>query len=96
MVCERCFQPVTNPEEHGHRVCPLEPRPSHTVVGDEIPGGVLIKHGICNEDGTPRRYDSKTEIRREAAKRGLVWGGDHATHVPSRGSDKSPHTSRWI
>ena len=66
------------------------------VIGDDIPGGVLIKHGICNEDGSARRYYSKTEIRQAAAAKGLSWGGDHTVHVPQRGSDKSPHTSRWV
>lgn len=69
---------------------------SALVVGDDIPGGILIKHGVCNEDGTPRRFYSKSEIRRAAKEKGLTWGGDHTEHVPSRGSDRNPHTSRWV
>lgn len=46
------------------------------VIGDSIPGGILIRHGICNDDGTPRRYDSMTEIRREAARRGYTLYGE--------------------
>lgn len=41
------------------------------VIGDDIPGGVWIRHGICNEDGTPRKYYSKGEIREAAFKKGL-------------------------
>lgn len=41
------------------------------VHGDEIPGGVWMKHGICNEDGTPKRYDSKHDIVRALDKAGL-------------------------
>jgi hypothetical protein len=63
------------------------------VIPDQIPGGVEVKHGICNPDGTPRRYYSKSEMAREAYKRGLT---NHVEHVPMRGSDKSPHTTRWI
>lgn len=67
------------------------------VVDDNIPGGIMIEHGICNADGTPRRYDSKTEIRVAAKAAGWVWGGDDGTrHIGVRGSDKSPHTQRFI
>jgi len=65
----------------------------NSVIGDDIPGGVEVKHGICNEDGTPRRYYSKSEMRREAERRGLV---NHVEHIPARGSDKSKHTVRWV
>ena len=63
------------------------------VHDDSIPGGVLIKNAICNPDGTPRRYYSHTEIRQEAARRGWT---PHVEHIPKRGSDKSPHTTRWV
>ena len=49
-----------------------------TVRPDSIPGGLWIKHGLCNEDGTPRRYDSHSEITLECEKRGLVrWSDIH-------------------
>ena len=62
------------------------------IVGDEIPGGYWVKHGICNEDGTPRKYYSKSEMRREAERRGLV---NRVEHVGTRDGDKSKHTTRW-
>lgn len=62
------------------------------VIPDEIPGGLEIRHGLCNEDGSPRKYYSWTEIKREAKKRGLV---NRVEHVGLPGSDKSPHTVRW-
>ena len=37
---------------------------------------VEIRHGICNPDGSPRRYYSKTEIKRAANEKGLVLVGD--------------------
>ena len=52
------------------------------VIPDDIPGGIEIRHGLCNDDGSPRRYDSKTEIRREAARRGMVIHGE----TPNTGS----------
>lgn len=69
-----------------------------TVVPDDIPGGLLVKHGICNGDGSPRRYYSKSEIRKACAEKGVFCralqdGG--ANHVGERGSDKSKYTSRW-
>src|SRR5262245_54954004 len=63
-------------------------------IPDEIPGGYEVKHGICNKDGSPRRYYSKSEMAAEAKRRGLVNYVRHQTE--GTGSDKSKHTSRWI
>lgn len=43
-----------------------------TIVGDDIPGGVVIQHGVCNEDGTPKKFYSHSDIRKEAEARGLI------------------------
>lgn len=64
-----------------------------TVIQDSIEGGVMIEHGICNADASPRRYYSKGDIRAAARAKGLE---QHVVHVPEQGSDKSPHTTRWI
>lgn len=45
---------------------------------DSYRGGIWIEHGLCHRDGTPRRYDSQTEIDREAKRRGLVNLVEHA------------------
>lgn len=72
MTCERCYQPVST-GDHGLGLCPLEPRRLAPVVRpDDIPGGVLIGHGLCNPDGSPRRFDSRSAIARECAVRNLV------------------------
>jgi hypothetical protein len=93
VICERCFQSL-DAGEHGQNKCPYEPRPASVgVIADEIPGGLEVRHGICNEDGTPRRYYSKSEMAREAKARGLV---NYVRHVGSKGSDKSKTTSRWV
>lgn len=70
-TCERCNRP-TEIGEHGLYKCPLEPRCAATVRPDSIPGGVEIAHGLCNADGSPRRYHSRSEINLECAKRNLI------------------------
>jgi hypothetical protein len=66
---------------------------SAAVIADDIPGGIVIEHGLTGPNGEPRTYYSKSEMAREAKARGLVnW----VEHVPERGSDKSPFTSRWV
>jgi hypothetical protein len=47
---------------------------SAAVHGDEI--DVYIKHGICNPDGTPKRYRSKEDMKRATFAAGLVQGFD--------------------
>lgn len=63
------------------------------VITDDIPGGIEIKHGLCHEDGSPRRFYSKSEIAAAARAKGLH---NHVEHVTMPGTDKSPHTTRWI
>lgn len=62
------------------------------VIDDSIPGGIWIPHGICNDDGTPKRYDSHTEINRALKEKGLIR---HVRHIGDRGSDKNKNTTRW-
>jgi hypothetical protein len=90
-VCEKCGEALSLGE---WPFCPHGAGKSN-VITDDIPGGVLIYHGICNSDGTPRRYYSKSEMTKEAKRRGLVNHVEHKTD-PKSGSDKNPHTTRWI
>lgn len=55
------------------------------ISTDDIPGGVEIKHALCNPDGTPKRYYSKTEIKRAANERGYTLSGD----------TPKPYNVRW-
>lgn len=71
MICERCYRPADE-GEHGLYHCPLEPRRTHTVWQDSIPGGLAIAHGLCHADGTPRTYYSRSEIKQAAAVKGLI------------------------
>jgi len=68
-ICDRCYRPIDQ-GDHGLYLCPLQPRRAAAVRPDNIPGGVLIEHGICNDDGTPRRYDSYSAIDRACAEKG--------------------------
>lgn len=81
--CSKCGSLA---EEAGYRCGEKAPG----VIGDEC--DVVVKHGICWPDGTPRHYRSKSEMRRVAAQMGL---SQHVEHIPQRGSDKSPHTTKW-
>ena len=87
--CDKCEKVL---EIGDFPFCP-HPHEVGFVIGDDIPGGLEIRHGICNEDGSPRKYYSKSEMRAEAKRRGVE---NVVEHVPERGSDKSKHTTRWI
>lgn len=92
-----CYEPITYTEEVLCKECnsptkrTILSKPA-AVIGDDIPGGIWIRHGLCNEDGSPRLYYSKSEIAAEAKRRGLV---NIVEHVPEQGSDKSRHTTKW-
>lgn len=63
------------------------------VKQDSIPGGFWAENGICNDDGTPKRYDSHSDMKKAAKAKGLV---NAVRHVPLPGTDKSPHTTKWF
>ena len=72
MTCDRCYRPLDE-GEHGLYKCPLEQRRQAAVVwADAIPGGLEIAHGLCHADGSPRRFESRSEIRRACAERGIT------------------------
>ncbi len=71
MICDRCYKPLED-GHHGQYICPLEPRRAPVVRPDSIPGGVMIAHGICNEDGSPKRYDSRSEIAQACAVKNVI------------------------
>lgn len=72
MICDRCYKPVDE-GEHGLYKCPLEQRPKSAVVwADDIPGGIEIANGICNEDGTPKRYYSRSAIAQACKVKGVI------------------------
>jgi hypothetical protein len=84
MLCDRCYKP-TDAGPHGLGLCPLESRRIAPVVKqDTIEGGLVIEHGLCNEDGTPRTYYSRTEIRQECERRGLIPWSDMHTEAKTK------------
>ena len=66
-ICPICDEPTS---ETG----PEPANKSAFVHGDEC--DVLIRHGLCHEDGTPKRYTSKEQIRRDAYEAGYTQGTD--------------------
>lgn len=103
MWCESCKNRATylfwsHEDAPNCRDCggSLEPfygqgKTSATVIGDEI--DVLVPHGVCHDDGTPRRFRSRSELNAAVKAAGLV---NYVRHVPERGSDRSKFTTRWI
>ena|SRR3990167_26793 len=76
-ICERCLKPIEKAEEHGLYICPLEARGSAPGIGtDDIPGGLVIRHGLVGPNGEPRKFYSKTDIKRAANEAGLTQGYD--------------------
>ena len=50
------------------------PNRATAVIGDEI--DIIVKHGPCNDDGTPRRYRSRAELKREERRTGWIPKGE--------------------
>lgn len=79
-ICEKCHQEI---QIGGWPFCPHPPSKTFYINSDEIPGGLEVKNGICNPDGTPRKYYSKSEIERAAYDAG--WSvGDNTPKVHPR------------
>lgn len=64
---------------------------AHSAHGDEI--DIYVRHGVVNEDGSPKRFRSKRELFREAKARGLA---NNVEHIGRAGGDKNSHTVRWV
>lgn len=62
---------------------------THGVLPDEFVGGLTLE----NLGHEPVTVYSRSELKREMDRRGLQH---MVRHTPLPGSDKSPHTSRWI
>lgn len=104
LKCDKCNKVVLDHLERDYAkqdrpVCCEQPMtrvflPTTTggVKDDSIPGGIWMKNGLCNADGTPRRYDSWTEVRAEEKRRGYE---NYVVHRGTKGGDKSKHTTRW-
>jgi hypothetical protein len=76
--CPRCGAQTSRQVTHN-----LAP----SVIGDDIPGGIVMEHGVCYEDGSPRTFYSKSEIRQVARAKGLVRVGETPGKTPG---------DRWV
>jgi hypothetical protein len=86
MTCEHCKADVKSIVIHGKELwcwpCHNEVKFAHVmgaaayVIGDDIPGGIEIRHGVCNDDGTPKKYYTKSSIREAAYHSGYFQGED--------------------
>jgi hypothetical protein len=96
MTCERCYRPL-DVGEHGLYLCPLEQRRTAPVVwADDIPGGIEMTNGICNEDGTPKRYYSHSEIRAACKERGVIPYHDVYTEGGNHTLADARHHEDWL
>lgn len=93
MICERCGEelhigdfPFCRGSANDHK------NTRFGVIGDDIPGGLDVKHGVCWPDGTPRRFYSKSEIRKAAHAAGLTMANEtpkpNQQIVDQRGRDR--------
>lgn len=66
------------------QITPAEGREKRAngVHGDDIPGGTTFKHGICHEDGTPRTFYTRREIREATRKAGLFSMEETGQQIP--------------
>lgn len=87
ITCEKCNKVL---QVGDFPFCPHDHQ-ANSVIGDEC--DILVKHGLCNADGSPKRYRSKSEMARDAAAHGWT---NYVRHIGAPGSDKSKHTSRWV
>lgn len=99
MVCDHriidSYEPVTPPlvpcPQCGESTVRAWLTHPPAAIGDEC--DITIKHGLCDAEGNPVRYRSKSEIAREAKRRGLV---NIVEHQGTKSGDRNPHTTRWI
>lgn len=76
-LCGWSYQmPLACPECGAATEVPGGPQRSHGIVPDDIPGGMWIRDGICNEDGTPKKYYTRSSIDRALFEKGLFRQGE--------------------
>lgn len=68
-------------------------RTCSNVIGDDIPGGLEMRHLLCADDGSPQKFYSKSEIIKAAKAKGYSI---HDEHVAPPGTDKAKFTKRWF
>jgi hypothetical protein len=66
--CPKCGEPT----ELLHEIF----NTAHGIATDDIPGGLAVRHGVCHDDGSPRMFYSKTDLKRALNEKGLCIVGD--------------------
>lgn len=61
------------------------------VHGDEC--DVQIRHGLCNPDGSPQRFRSKSAMKKEGQRRGYT---NLVEHLSGRSGDRCKATQRFV
>lgn len=56
------------------------------VIGDEV--DIYVRHGICDENGNPKRFRSKSELRRAAFESGWTISGETPKSNPRLNEQK--------
>jgi hypothetical protein len=64
--CPVCAASTTDAEDRANA--------AHAVIGDEIDW--VVPHGICHDDGTPKRFRSRVEWKRAMNAKGWTQAGD--------------------
>lgn len=86
MTCPACGQPLTIGD---YPFCP-HGRGHNAIETDERWIGGRVFENLGHE---PVTLYSRSELKREMQARGLE---SFVRHAPAKGSDKSPHTTRWV
>ena len=69
---------------------------SMTVIPDDIPGGILIEHGLCHADGSPRRFYSRSELKLAAAVKGIIPYHDVYAEGGNQRLADARHRDEWL
>lgn len=85
VTCEKCGKEIAISH---WPFCP-HGQGSFTAIPDSIPGGLWIE----NFGPQPMRFDSHSEKRRYMDVHGIQ---SMVRHIGTPGSDKSPHTTRFV
>jgi hypothetical protein len=83
--CSTCGSPTEETDRGGRQFAQAP-----SVIGDEI--DIEIRHGVVNDDGSPRRFRSRAELRKAASEKGLVIAGE----TPNPTSQQKEEKARWV
>ena len=71
----------------------IESYPAPAIAGDEL-NHYAANHGVCHPDGSPRKFNSKTELKRALNEAGLCISGDTPKPYHVQWSGKVPTNAK--